>query len=66
MYAVHKGHYTTLCMFWTASDVLKKRVQEKRFDEAGKIFLALLRVLPNVDDRDGRTVCPTTRTANIT
>ena len=54
MYAVHKGHYTTLCMFWTASDILKKRVQEKRHDEALKIFEALLRMLPTVDDRDGR------------
>ena len=26
MYAVHKGKYTTLCMFWTASDILKKRL----------------------------------------
>ena len=54
MYAVHKGHYTTLCMFWTANDILKKRVQEKRTDEALKIFEALLRMLPTVDDRDGR------------
>ena len=23
MYAVHKGKYTTLCMFWTAADVFK-------------------------------------------
>lgn len=34
MYAVHKSHYTTLCMFWTASDILKKRMQEKRTGEA--------------------------------
>jgi len=54
MYAVHKGHYTTLCMFWTASDILKKRVQEKRDSEAVKIFEALFRMLPTVDDRDGR------------
>lgn len=54
MYAVHKGHYTTLCMFWTANDVLKKRVKEGRTEEAGKIFEALLRMLPTVDDRDGR------------
>lgn len=54
MYAAHKGKYTTLCMFWTASDVLKKRVREGRHDEAVKIFKALLRILPNIDDRDGR------------
>ena len=28
MYAVHKGKYTTLAMFWTASDILKKRLKE--------------------------------------
>ena len=54
MYAVHQGKYTTLCMFWTASDILKKRIKEKRFDEAEKIFKALLRVLPNIDDKDGK------------
>ncbi len=54
MYAVHQGKYTTLCMFWTASDVMKKRLEEKRTDEAAKIFEALLRVLPHVDDRDGK------------
>ncbi|MCR4917200.1 MAG: acetyltransferase [Prevotella sp.] len=54
MYAVHQGKYTTLCMFWTASDILKKRVKEKRLDEAEKIFKALLRILPNIDDHDGR------------
>ena len=52
MYAVHKGHYTTLCMFWTASDILKKRTKEGRVGEALKIFEALLRILPTVDDRD--------------
>lgn len=54
MYAVHKGKYTTLCMFWTACDILKKRIKEKRLDEAEKIFKALLRILPNIDDRDGK------------
>jgi hypothetical protein len=54
MYAVHKGKYTTLCMFWTASDILKKRAKEGRHDEAVKIFKALLRILPNIEDRDGR------------
>lgn len=54
MYAVHQGRYTTLCMFWTASDILKKRIEEKRIGEAEKIFEALLRVLPNIDDKDGK------------
>ena len=54
MYAVHQGKYTTLCMFWTASDILKKRLQEERIQEAENIFKALLRVLPNIDDKDGK------------
>ena len=54
MYAVHKGKYTTLAMFWTASDILRKRLKEKRTAEAVSIFEALLRVLPAIDDRDGR------------
>ena len=53
MYAVHQGKFTTLCMFWTAHDILKKRLQEKRIDEAEKIFKALLRILPNIEDKDG-------------
>ena len=54
MYAVHHGKYTTLCMFWTASDILKKRIKEQRFDEAQKIFKALLRILPDIDDSGGK------------
>ena len=54
MYAVHKGKYTTLAMFWTASDMVKKRLSEKRVEEAKKLFEALLRVLPSIDDRDGK------------
>ena len=53
IYKEHKGKYTTLCMFWTAADVFKLRVQQKRFYEATKIFQALRRVLPNIDDKDG-------------
>lgn len=54
MYAVHKGKYTTICMFWTANDILKKRLSEARQEEAVKIFQALLRVEPNIDDKEGR------------
>ena len=28
MYAAHKGRYTTLCMFWTAADVFKLRLEQ--------------------------------------
>ena len=54
MYAAHQGHYTTIAMFWTASDVLKLRVSQNRVDEATKIFQALCRLYPNLDDKDRR------------
>lgn len=54
MYAVHKGKYTTLCMFWVGSDIMKKRLQEQRTAEAAKVFEALLRVAPNIDDKDNK------------
>lgn len=54
MYAVHQGKYTTLCMFWTASDILKKRIEEKRIQEAEAIFKALVRLQPSIDDKDGK------------
>ena len=50
MYAAHKGRYTTLCMFWTASDVLKLRLQQGRTEEASKIYEALKRMLPRVEE----------------
>ncbi|MBO4907379.1 MAG: helix-turn-helix transcriptional regulator [Bacteroidaceae bacterium] len=53
MYAVHKGKYTTLCMFWTARDIFNKRMAEGRIEEAAKIYKALQRVLPNIDDTEG-------------
>lgn len=49
LYAAHKGRYTTLCMFWTAMDILKKRIDEGRLDEADKIYKALERMLPRVE-----------------
>lgn len=49
MYAAHKGRYTTLCMFWTAADVFKLRLDQKRYDEAEKILEALKRMLPQVE-----------------
>lgn len=50
MYAVHKGRYTTLCMFWTASDVFKLRMEQGRIEEASKILEALKRMLPRVEE----------------
>ena len=54
MYAVHQGHYTTICMFWCASDVLRLRIEQGRMDEALKIFQALVRLYPSMDDMKGR------------
>lgn len=53
LYAEDKGPYTSSAMFWTATDILKKRLNEGRIDEAGKIFAALERMLPNVPDKEG-------------
>lgn len=53
LYATDKGSYTSLAMFWTATDILKKRLNEGRTDEAEKIFAALERMLPNVPDKEG-------------
>ncbi len=50
MYAQHKGRYTTLCMFWTAADVFKLRLDQKRYEEAEKILEALKRMLPRVEE----------------
>lgn len=50
MYAVHKGRYTTLCMFWTAADVFKLRLDQDRTEEAGKILEALRRMHPRVEE----------------
>ncbi len=54
MYAVHKGKYTTLAMFWCASDILRKRLEEKKYDEALGIFKSLQRLVPTINDTDGK------------
>ena len=53
LFAADKGPYTSLAMFWTASDILKKRVAEGRMNEADKILQALERILPQVPDEEG-------------
>lgn len=55
LYATDKGPYTSSAMFWTATDILKKRLSENKIDEAKKIFAALERMLPNVPDKEGKT-----------
>jgi uncharacterized protein (TIGR00252 family) len=53
LFAADKGPYTSLAMFWTASDILKKRVAEGRTNEADKILQALERILSQVPDEEG-------------
>ena len=50
LYREHKGKFTTLCMFWTASDVFKLRLEQGRVEEAEKIYRAMLRIQPTVED----------------
>ena len=50
MYASHKGHYTTIAMFWVGVDIMKLRYQQRRLEEAYKIFQSLMRLYPTMDD----------------
>ena len=54
MYRVHKGHYTSLCMYLCARDVFNIRLAEGRLDEASKIYQALQRLVPFIEDKDGK------------
>lgn len=56
LYAVDKGPYTSFAMFWTGADILKKRLEDGKEDEARKILRALERMLPQVPDKDGRVI----------
>ena len=49
LYAVDKGRHALSAMFWTATDILKLRIQAGRTDEARKILLALERLLTHVE-----------------
>lgn len=53
LYATDKSPYTSSAMFWTATDILKKRIKEGRKDEAEKIYAAIERMLPNLHDKNG-------------
>lgn len=50
IYREHKGRFTTLCMFWVASDVFKLRLEQGRVEEAEKIYKALQRLIPSIED----------------
>ena len=53
MYKVHKGYYTSLCMYLCARDVFNIRLAEGKLDEATKIYPALKRLAPTIEDKDG-------------
>ena len=53
IYATDKSPYASAAMFWTAVDMLKMRVGEGRMEEAGKIYMALERLLPGMKDEKG-------------
>ena len=53
IYANDKSPHASTAMFWTAVDVLKKRANEDRTDEAKKIYMALERLLNGVNDKNG-------------
>lgn len=52
IYAIDKGPYASLAMFWTAVDILKKRVAEDRVEEAGKIYRALERLVNGLKEEN--------------
>jgi predicted HTH transcriptional regulator len=55
IYATHKGRYTTLCMMWVGADMFKLRIEQGRVDEAEKIYLALQRLIPSIEDDNERS-----------
>lgn len=52
MYREHHGHYTTLCMFWTATDVCRIRIQQGKIMEAENILQNIIHIHPNLQDRN--------------
>ena len=52
LYAAHKGHYTTIAMFWVGVDMMRLRYQQRRLEEAYKIFRSLMRLYPTMKDTD--------------
>ena len=52
LYAAHKGHYATIAMFWVGVDMMRLRYQQRRLEEAYKIFKSLMRLYPTMKDTD--------------
>ena len=53
IYINDKSPHATAAMFWTAVDMLRMRVSEGRMEEAGKIYMALERLLNRTKDEKG-------------
>ena len=53
VYAMDKSPYASAAMFWTAVDMLKMRAGEGRMEDAGKIYMALERLLTGLKDEKG-------------
>lgn len=54
MFAVHKGHYTSLAYFWLASDKLKTAVAAKDASAARRLLFSMTQAYPYIEDKDGR------------
>lgn len=52
LYENHHGHYTTLCMFWTATDVCRLRINAGKIVEAENILQNLISLYPCLQDKD--------------
>lgn len=52
MYKEHHGHYTTLCMFWTATDVMRLRIEAGKCREAEQILVSLRHLYQSLQDKD--------------
>lgn len=55
-YKSHHGHYTTLCMFWTAIDMADLQIQRRNRQDARLILLALCRLYPSLQDADKQAI----------
>lgn len=54
MFAVHKGHYTSIAYFWLASDSLKSALEAKNADAARQLLFKMTQAYPYIEDADGR------------
>lgn len=52
MYAVHQGHYTTLCYFWTACDMAQKALEQNHIDEAKRLLYLMTQAYEHMNDQD--------------